>query len=103
MYNILVIALVLGSALDLYNNQDIVLAPGYNYNITHSLRVINNDFANDHLYAGVDSATSEYACIWCKCSSGETYDTTKSRLLTDTKCDRLWENPAYGTLCENQL
>ena len=29
----LVIALVLGSALDLCNNQDIVLAPGYNYNL----------------------------------------------------------------------
>ena len=51
----------------------------------NSLLVSNNDFANDFLYAGVDSATSEYACIWCKCPSGERYDTTKSWSLTDAK------------------
>ena len=50
--------------------------------LSHSLLVVNNCIA---LYEGVDSATSEYSCIWCKCPSAERYDTSKSWSLTDTK------------------
>ena len=32
---------------------------------------------------GIDSATSEYACIWCKCSKKERYDPSKTWSLTD--------------------
>ena len=32
---------------------------------------------------GIDSATSQYSCIWCKCSSKERHDVQKKWSLTD--------------------
>ena len=51
-----VIALVLSSASDLCNNQDIVLAPGYNYNLSASLWVYQE--CEDILKVTPDGAAS---------------------------------------------
>ena len=36
------------------------------------------------MYAGIDSATSTYPCIWCKCSSSERHDPTRKWSLLDS-------------------
>ena len=33
--------------------------------------------------SGIESATSEYACIWCKCPKAERWDMTKTWSITD--------------------
>ena len=37
------------------------------------------------MITGIDSATSTYACIWCKCPSLERYDTLQTWSISDTK------------------
>ena len=33
---------------------------------------------------GIDSASSTYSCIWCKCGRGERYDPDKEWSVTDS-------------------
>ena len=35
---------------------------------------------------GIDAASSDYACIWCKCKKDERCDVTRQWSLTDTNC-----------------
>ena len=46
---------------------------GENYHRVHILSLI----------AGIDSATSQYACIWCKCPAGERYNPDTQWSMSD--------------------
>ena len=35
---------------------------------------------------GIDAASSDYACIWCKCKKDKRFDVTRQWSLTDTEC-----------------
>ena len=50
---------------------------------------------------GIDSASSTYACIWCKCSAGERWDTSKQWSLDNPAEDgsrTIEENLAISAL-----
>ncbi len=50
---------------------------------------------------GIDAASSTYACIWCKCSAGERWDTSKQWSLDDAAKDgsrTIEENMAISAL-----
>ena len=34
---------------------------------------------------GIESATADYFCIWCKCKTNERYDTSKTLSISDTQ------------------
>ena len=34
---------------------------------------------------GIELATADYFCIWCKCKADERYDTSKTLSISDTQ------------------
>ena len=54
--------------------------------------------------AGVDSATSQYACIWCKCSKGDRHDPDKRWSISDKELGArtIEENVSTSSLAKSK-
>ena len=58
-----------------------ITVDGITYNITYYL---GGDWKFLAMVTGIDSTSSEYACIWCKCPSSERYDMHKEWSIMDS-------------------
>ena len=53
----------------------------------HSMQLsfyLGGDWKFLALVTGIDAATSDYACIWCKCPKKDRWDTSVSWSITNT-------------------